>query len=323
MIGHSELPHAVAVFADGRKVVSGSWDKTVKIWDAESGEELLTIGHIDRVFAVAVFADGKRVVSASGELDAPPVRCVVKIWDAESGAELCTMSGHSELVRAVAVFADGKRVVSGSNDRTVKIWDAESGAELCTMSGHSDWVDKVAVSADGRKVMSGSSDKTVKIWDAESGAELCTMTGHVANGGSMWDYGCGMNAVAVFADSTKVVSGSGICGDLTVKVWDMESGQLIWSTEIAGFDSVNDGATSVEAVVVSADGSGIVSADTTTASTLVAPSFTLSNPAISVDQISCPDSMSQTFTVRSPQIPLPDTTFVLSANTATAFIPQP
>jgi WD40 repeat protein len=85
----------------------------VKIWDAESGDELRTLsGHSGSVNAVAVFADGTRFVSGSDDK-------TVKIWDAESGTELCSLSGHSN---AVTVSADGRKVVSGSNDGTRKIW---------------------------------------------------------------------------------------------------------------------------------------------------------------------------------------------------------
>ena len=114
--GHKKLVSSVAVSADGKRVVSGSDDGTVKIWDAESGIELHTLsGHSDWVRAVAVSADGKRVVSGGDDK-------TVKIWDAESGTELHTF-GHTDWVRAVAVSADGKKVVSGSDDGTVKIWN--------------------------------------------------------------------------------------------------------------------------------------------------------------------------------------------------------
>ena len=114
------------VSADGTKVVSGGasiaahWDlradRTVKIWDAETGEELRTLsGHRYSVLAVAVFADGKRVVT--GGFDK-----TVKIWDTESGIELRTLSRHRGSVSAVAEFADGTKLVSGSYDKTWKIW---------------------------------------------------------------------------------------------------------------------------------------------------------------------------------------------------------
>ena len=114
--------NTVAVFADGTKVVSGSGDGMVKIWDTESGVELRTLsGHSDWVYAVAVFADGKRVMSWSDDK-------TVKIWDAESGTKLYTHTGcvrvqcNTVPVLAVAVCADGKRIVSGCDDGRVKIW---------------------------------------------------------------------------------------------------------------------------------------------------------------------------------------------------------
>ena len=120
--GHSNWVRAVAVFADGKRVMSGSYDGTVKIWDAETGEELRTLsGHSDWVNAVAVFADGKRVVSGCWD-------GTVKIWDVESGAELCTL-WHSNPVTCVAVLPDG-RVACGEHSygenpadvSVVKIW---------------------------------------------------------------------------------------------------------------------------------------------------------------------------------------------------------
>ena len=118
LVGHRESVMAVSVFPDGTKVVSGSSDRTIKIWDAHTGAELRTLSwHSNSVRAVAVFADGQRVVSGSDDN-------TVKIWDAESGTCLNTLSGHSGWVNAVAVFADNRRIVSGNDDGTVKIWDA-------------------------------------------------------------------------------------------------------------------------------------------------------------------------------------------------------
>jgi eukaryotic-like serine/threonine-protein kinase len=90
----------------------------VKVWDAITSEELLTLrGHNGYVLSVAVSADGKRIVS--GSLDQ-----TVKVWDAITGEELLTLRGHNGSVQSVAVRAEGKRIVSGSQDGTIKIWDA-------------------------------------------------------------------------------------------------------------------------------------------------------------------------------------------------------
>ena len=220
---------------------AGSDDKTIKVWDAESGRLLRTLeGHTDWVRAVAVTPDGRRIVSGSDDK-------TIKVWDAESGRLLRTIEGYT--VRAVAVTPDGRRIVSGSDDGTIKqvweaengtikVWDAESGRLLRTLEGHTDRVKAVAVTPDGRRIVSGSHDKTIKVWDAESGRLLRTLEGHTA-----W-----VKAVAVTPDGRRIVSGS---DDNTIKVWDAESGRLLRTLE-GHTERVN-------AVAVTPDGQRIVS----------------------------------------------------------------
>jgi WD40 repeat protein len=230
--GHTHWVLAVAVSPDGRTIVSGSDDRTVKVWEAESGRLLRSLeGHTGGVNAVAVSPDGRTIVSGSDDR-------TVKVWEAESGRLLRSLEGHTDLVRAVAVSPDGRTIVSGSDDRTVKVWEAESGRLLRSLEGHTDWVRAVAVSPDGRTIVSGSRDRTVKVWEAESGRLLRSLEGHTG-----W-----VQAVAVSPDGRTIVSGS---HDRTVKVWEAESGRLLRSLE---------GHTDwVRAVAVSPDGRTIVS----------------------------------------------------------------
>ena len=96
-----------ALTADGR-IVSGSYDKTIKVWDLESGRLLRSLeGHTSEVNAVALTADG-RIVSGSWDN-------TIKVWDLESGRLLRSLAGHADSVRTVALTADG-RIVSGSDD---------------------------------------------------------------------------------------------------------------------------------------------------------------------------------------------------------------
>ena len=124
--GHSDDVSSVAFSHDSTRLASASVDKTVKIWDASSGECLQTLeGHSDDVSSVAFSYDSTRLASASGDK-------TVKIWDASSGECLQTLKGHSEYVNSVAFSHDSTRLASASGDTTVKIWDASSGECLQT-----------------------------------------------------------------------------------------------------------------------------------------------------------------------------------------------
>ena len=115
---HTSMVSSVASSPDGRRIVSGSWGNTVKVWDAATGEVALSLkGHTSGVNSVAFSPDGKRIVSGSKDK-------TVKVWDAATGEEALTLMGHTSSVTSVAYSPDGKRIVSGSADKTVKVWDA-------------------------------------------------------------------------------------------------------------------------------------------------------------------------------------------------------
>jgi hypothetical protein len=161
--GHTGRVNAVAISPDGRFIVSGSEDHTVKVWELESGRLLRSLeGHTGRVWAVAVSPDGRFIVSGSSDR-------TVKVWELESGRLLRSLEGHTgKGVNAVAVSPDGRFIVSGSDDRTVKVWELESGRLLRSLEGHTGRVWAVAVSPDGRFIVSGSEDRTIRAWEPES-----------------------------------------------------------------------------------------------------------------------------------------------------------
>jgi WD40 repeat protein len=108
--------------------VSASLDKTLKVWDLETGVRLRTLfGHTGTVNGVALSPDGRRAVSASSDN-------TLKVWDLETGAELRTLAGHSSSVLGVALSPDGRRAVSASWDHTLKVWDLETGATIATFT---------------------------------------------------------------------------------------------------------------------------------------------------------------------------------------------
>ncbi|KAH8108521.1 WD40-repeat-containing domain protein, partial [Phellopilus nigrolimitatus] len=223
--------NSVTYSPDGQHIVSGSQHKTVRIWDAKSGQQLHQLsGHTGYVKSVAYSPDGQHIVSGSHDN-------TVRIWDAKSGKQLHELSGHSDWVKSVAYSPDGQHIVSGSWDQTVRIWDAKSGQQLHELSGHRDYITSVAYSPNGQHIVSGSVDKTVRIWDAKSGQQLHELSGHTGR----------VTSVAYSPDGQHIVSDS---WDQTVRLWDAKSGQqlheLSWETG------------SINSVAYSPDGQHIV-----------------------------------------------------------------
>jgi WD40 repeat protein len=206
--GHTKWVYSVAFSPDGSRLASGSWDNTVKVWDARNGAEVATLrGHTAQVFSVAFSPDGSRLATASGDKTA-------KLWDARTGAELTTLGGDAGPVVSVCFSPDGARLASAAQDNTVKVWDTRSGTAVATLRGHTNPVLSVAFSPDGSRIASGDAGAKVKVWDARSGTEVCTLRGHTFP----------VYTVAFSPDSTRIASGS---MDTTMKVWDAHDGAAL------------------------------------------------------------------------------------------------
>lgn len=201
---------SMSLSPDGKYMLSGNSDRTVQIWDMESGKEIRTMrGHTDYVNSVTFSPDGKLALSASADNS-------LKVWDTLSGKEIRTLQGHSYWALAVAFSKNGDYIMSGGGEGTIKIWNSSSGRISKSLIGHTRDVNSVVFSDDGKYILSGSSDKSLRLWDFNSGNIVKTLEGHKAD----------VYAVALSSDGKFAVSGS---GDSTVKLWDMSSGSILQS----------------------------------------------------------------------------------------------
>src|SRR5205823_6577682 len=117
--GHNILVWSVAFSPDGKRIVSGSFDQTVKVWDAQTGRQELTLrGHTQPVQSVIFTPDGKRIVSGSDDQ-------TLKVWDTQTGQVERTLKGRSSFIRGVAISPDGMRIVSGCG-QTPEVWNLQT-----------------------------------------------------------------------------------------------------------------------------------------------------------------------------------------------------
>ena len=198
---------------DGQRLVTGGDDKTLKIWNANTGKKLRTIkveGLLTGFYNICFSPDGQRLAAGNENW-------MVNVWDANSGKNLFTLKGHKGPVRSVCFSPDSHRLVTGSADKTLKVWDVNTGKELFSSKGHLDEVTHVCFSPDGTILASCDATGIVKLWHGTISTEPLPLT-------------VGAGPVFISANGERLASAdAGV-----VKVWDAESGKQLRSIKVTG-----------------------------------------------------------------------------------------
>jgi WD40 repeat protein len=172
--GHTDAVYAVAISQDGKYVATGSFDNTIKLWEAATGTEVKTFGgpqgHQKMVLSVAFSNDGTMIASGSADN-------TLKVWDVPVSSPLRALAA-ADAVTAVALTADSTKLATGGHDGQVKIFNAADFKELFKLDGHQGPVRGVAFSANGQILASAGADKTLRFWNVANGQLIAAVGAH-------------------------------------------------------------------------------------------------------------------------------------------------
>jgi WD40 repeat protein len=216
--GHTSPVNGIQLTKDGKKLISYSSDRTIKIWDIQEGKLLKILEGISGS-ALWILPQGIQLTKDEKKLIYfHSSRNVIMLWDFEKGKLIKELKGHTEGVNGIRLTSNGTRLISYSDDKTVRIWDLEKGELLKTLEGHTGRVNGIQLTKSESQVISYSDDKIIKIWDLGNGKLLKTLEGHTER----------VNGVHLMKSESQAISYS---DDKTIKIWDLENGKLLKSLD--------------------------------------------------------------------------------------------
>eukprot|EP01130_Rhizamoeba_saxonica_P002249 TRINITY_DN12091_c0_g1_i1.p1 TRINITY_DN12091_c0_g1~~TRINITY_DN12091_c0_g1_i1.p1 ORF type:complete len:1481 (-),score=314.78 TRINITY_DN12091_c0_g1_i1:27-4469(-) len=209
LIGHTGSVFRVGFSSDGNRIVSCSFDRTVKVWEINEHDSL-EFSHEARILAVRFSPDKGYIATGSRDK-------TIKVWDVENGMLVAHLRGHASNVFDLCWAPNGKFIASAGRDNTVRIWETTSGNEVfCDKNTHKELVKCVAWSPDGMHLVSASSDKTIIIWNVSESGQLTII-------GALYGHRGTINRLRYSHSGRRLASCS---DDGTIKLWDTKLGKV-------------------------------------------------------------------------------------------------
>ena len=205
--GNTAAVGALVFHPDGKRVISTGVDKSIRVWDLESENEIQTFtGHTDWVGSLTFYPDLNRFATAGAD-------GTIRFWDLDSSSNERQLPSITGIVGLLIIHPDGKRFFEGGDDKIVRIRDLITGDMLQEFKGHEYGVTSGALSPDGAVLATADTSGNIRIWEADTGAELLVLKEHYSS----------VNSIAFSTDGSRLCSAS---GEGSVKVWDVKSGKL-------------------------------------------------------------------------------------------------
>ncbi|TBB38567.1 TIR domain-containing protein [Rhizobium ruizarguesonis] len=201
----------VLLTSDGTRALSWSADKTLRLWNLATGQQIgLAMQHDDAVYGALLMPDGARVLSWSADK-------TLRLWNLTTGQQIGPAMQHDDAVYGALLMPDGARVLSWSADKTLRLWNLTTGQQIGPAMQHDDAVYGALLMPDGARVLSWSADKTLRLWNLTTGQQI----------GPAMQHDDAVYGALLMPDGARVLSWS---ADKTLRLWDLATGQQIGSS---------------------------------------------------------------------------------------------